>query len=127
MCFHMNLQIRNINIQSITTILLQLIVLSYELTNKEYQLLTRCNSHLYTSKCFHMNLQIRNINSDTSCTSCISFIVLSYELTNKEYQLLLQMFPYQFSIPCFHMNLQIRNINLLYDFNCIIKSYSAFI
>ena len=57
----MNLQIRNINYTESVLCSILLLVLSYELTNKEYQ-------------------PTRDIIQTTSRA------VLSYELTNKEYQ-----------------------------------------
>ena len=62
-CFHMNLQIGNINIYELITAESEVKVLSYELTNKEYQR-------------DRENVLILN-----------NGLVLSYELTNKEYQL----------------------------------------
>ena len=66
-------------------------VLSYELTNKEYQQ-------------FLIQSYVIPIPQ-----------VLSYELTNKEYQHeAIRQFKYD-AEWCFHMNLQIRNINCIPD------------
>ena len=64
-------------------------MLSYELTNKEYQPNLK-DTIKDIHECFHMNLQIRNINGTEKKRTCVWNVVLSYELTNKEYQLITQ-------------------------------------
>ena len=61
-------------------------MLSYELTNKEYQPAPSIIACAIVVECFHMNLQIRNINFLRLLVLNLYFPVLSYELTNKEYQ-----------------------------------------
>ena len=70
----MNLQIRNINYKTFISAYVKEPVLSYELTNKEYQQTKqRGNGEIWA--------------------------VLSYELTNKEYQHTLGVF-HQISVAC---------------------------
>ena len=83
----MNLQIRNINYKTFISAYVKEPVLSYELTNKEYQQTKqRGNGEIWAV----LSYELTNKEYQRRFNECSGFRnhVLSYELTNKEYQLI---------------------------------------